>query len=104
MIRIVKFVVFFIFIGSQSNNYVYAADSPPAIDYATLKAPNSVIAGEAIEIIFRATDDVGLDLIGPVASYRSLEYPKLFIFFYKQLNLFFVQSLIRGNTICVRRF
>ena len=81
MIRIVKFVVFFIFIGSQSNNYVYAADSPPAIDYATLKAPNSVIAGEAIEIIFRATDDVGLDLIGPVASYRSLEYPKLFIFF-----------------------
>jgi hypothetical protein len=79
--RIVKLVVFIIFIGSQSNSYVYAADSPPAIDYATLKAPNSVIAGEAIEIIFRATDDVGLDLIGPVASYRSLEYPKLFIYF-----------------------
>ena len=79
--RIVKLVVLFIFIGSQSNNYVFAADSPPAIDYVTLKAPNSVIAGEAIEIIFRATDDVGLDLIGPVASYRSLEYPKLFIFF-----------------------
>jgi hypothetical protein len=79
--RIVKLVVFIIFIGSQSNSYVYAADSPPAIDYATLKAPNSVIAGEVIEIIFRATDDVGLDLIGPVASYRSLEYPKLFIYF-----------------------
>jgi len=79
--RIVKFVAIFILIGSQSNNYVFAADSPPAIDYATLKAPNSVIAGEEIEISFRATDDVGLDSIGPVTSYRSLEYPKLFIYF-----------------------
>ena len=79
--RIVKFVAIFTLIGSQSNNYVFAADSPPAIDYATLKAPNSVIAGEEIEISFRATDDVGLDSIGPVTSYRSLEYPKLFIYF-----------------------
>ena len=81
MKRIVKFVAIFTLIGSQSNNYVFAADSPPAIDYATLKAPNSVIAGEEIEISFRATDDVGLDSIGPVTSYRSLEYPKLFIYF-----------------------
>jgi hypothetical protein len=65
----------------SSTSPSFAADSPPAIDYASLKAPGSVIAGEAIEINFRATDDVGLDSIGPVASYRSLEYPKLFIYF-----------------------
>jgi hypothetical protein len=65
----------------SSTSPSFAADSPPAIDYASLKTPGSVIAGEAIEINFRATDDVGLDSIGPVASYRSLEYPKLFIYF-----------------------
>jgi len=63
------------------GNYAFAIDSPPKIDYASIKTAASVIAGENVEITFRATDDVGLNSIGPVASIRSLQYPSLFFYF-----------------------
>ena len=60
----------------------YAVDSPPSLDTSSVVVPTTVIAGDRFEISFRAIDDIGLDSIGPVVSYRSLEYPNLFVFFY----------------------
>lgn len=59
-----------------------AADLPPKMDYSSLVVPASLIAGEYFEITFRATDDVGINTTGPVVSIKSIEYPKLFFYFW----------------------
>jgi hypothetical protein len=69
-------------ITSFNSQTAVAADLPPKMDYSSLVVPASLIAGEYLEITFRATDDVGINTTGPVVSIKSIEYPKLFFFFW----------------------
>ena len=69
-------------ITSFNSQAAVAADLPPKMDYSSLVVPASLIAGEYLEITFRATDDVGINTTGPVVSIKSIEYPKLFFYFW----------------------
>ena len=69
-------------ITTFNSQAAVAADLPPKMDYSSLVVPASLIAGEYLEITFRATDDVGINTIGPVVSIKSIEYPKLFFYFW----------------------
>lgn len=60
----------------------FSADLPPRLDYSSVVTPSSVVAGDYIEISFRATDDVGISTIGPVVSIKSLDYPTLSLNFW----------------------
>jgi hypothetical protein len=64
-----------------STPAAFGADEKPKFDYATIVVPSKVIAGEKFQVTFRATDDIGLNSIGPVVTYRSIAYPQLFIYF-----------------------
>jgi len=69
-------------ISTFNSQAAVAADLPPKMDYSSLVVPASLIAGEYLEITFRATDDVGINTTGPVVSIKSIEYPKLFFYFW----------------------
>ena len=69
-------------ITTFNSQAAVAADLPPKMDYSSLVVPASLIAGEYLEITFRATDDVGINTIGPVVSIKSIVYPKLFFYFW----------------------
>lgn len=69
-------------ISALISQSAFAADFPPKLDYSSVITPSSVVAGEYVEISFRATDDVGINTTGPVVSIKSLEYPKLFFYFW----------------------
>ena len=69
-------------ITTFNSQAAVAADLPPKMDYSSLVVPASLIAGDYLEITFRATDDVGINTIGPVVSIKSIEYPRLFFYFW----------------------
>ena len=69
-------------ITTFNSQAAVAADLPPKMDYSSLVVPASLIAGEYLEITFRATDDVGINTTGPVVSIKSIEYPRLFFYFW----------------------
>lgn len=69
-------------ITAFNSQAAVAADLPPKMDYSSLVVPASLIAGEYLEITFRATDDVGINTTGPVVSIKSIEYPRLFFYFW----------------------
>jgi len=75
-------LAFLLVISFINNRAAFSADLPPKLDYSSVITPSSVVAGDYVEISFRATDDVGINTTGPVVSIKSLEYPKLFFYFW----------------------